>query len=74
MTCLPRVPAVVVAVLVASTVRASPFHYDELVSGDLNYAGTFELGVGVNTITGMTGSCRKPGHGPAENGGTLDRR
>ena len=55
MTCLPRVPAVVVAVMVSSTVSASPFHYDELVSGDLNYAGVFELGVGVNTITGMTG-------------------
>ena len=56
LTCLPRAPAVVVAVMVASTVSASPFHYDELVSGDLNYAGVFELGVGVNTITGMTGS------------------
>ena len=39
MKCLLRVPAVVVAVMVASTVSASPFHCDELVSGDLDHAG-----------------------------------
>jgi len=56
MKCLLRVPAVVVALMVTSTVSASPFHYDELVSGDLDYAGTFVLGVGVNTVSGVTGS------------------
>jgi hypothetical protein len=46
--------ALVAAVIVvaASAAHASPIHYDESVSGDIDFALILELDVGSNTVTG----------------------
>jgi hypothetical protein len=54
MSSLVHMPALTVAViaLAASTAHASPIHYDESISGDLDFGVSLELDLGNNTVVG----------------------